>query len=204
MKDYYMGFQLATYLKLIPRRPLIHGDGVHKQCILRNIPTHLKWIKLTLTVLEENFPTHVTSPLDSEICLFFDRRFFLFFSVYVSYLPSYRFDKAFISNGTGTKFCFQSRSPVNQKCLTVPNKFSLETIFVGQQELLRLWPLVGVVLVDPIPPFTFSKEVGQRWRLWEGISKHLKGHSAPRVSNVTFFNQALWGSVLRSFGAPRE
>ena len=79
MKDDYMGFQLATYLKLIPRRPLIHGDGVHKQCILRNIPTHLKWIKLTLTVLEENFPTHVTNPLGSEICLFFDRRFFMFF-----------------------------------------------------------------------------------------------------------------------------
>ena len=35
-------------------------------------------------------------------------------------------------------------------------------------------------------------------------SKHLKGHLAPRVSDIMFFNQALWATVIRSFGAPRE
>ena len=32
--------------------------------------------------------------------------------------------------------------------------------------------------------------------------KHLKGHSAPCVSHITFFDQALSGT--RSFGAPRQ
>ena len=33
-------------------------------------------------------------------------------------------------------------------------------------------------------------------------SKHLKGHSAPRVGHMTLFNQALWGTAIRSFLAP--